>query len=218
QLAELAKDIAIQVHLIDAPDTPDKHHLTARGHAQRPRRTVQVPFLLEVSIGIEYLHAIVRAVGHIDIGVLIDYDIVRSTKLARSRAPVAPVLDQIAFLGELRYARIPVSVGNVGVAVWSNGRVGRLVEVRRRWYGSFDPMSHIDPSQVRRAAAQRLYHAQVAVELNHHIVGRANQPQIVLGIEADAVGDVEDWRAFAIGREERAILVEFQQRIIAAIQ
>jgi hypothetical protein len=84
KLAELGENFAGQVELINMADTPDEdHRVRARSDAQGPRRTIQAPLLFEFSIGIKDLNAVVLAVGHIEVRLLVNDDAVRRIELAQ---------------------------------------------------------------------------------------------------------------------------------------
>src|ERR1700736_2980739 len=74
-LAEYSQHAAIQIHLVDAPDTPDKDHLMgAWRDAQRPRRPDVVPLLQKLSVRVEHLNATGAAIGNVQISFGVDDD------------------------------------------------------------------------------------------------------------------------------------------------
>ena len=140
----------------------------------------------------------------------------RRVELPGPRAPVAPVLHEIAFPGELHHSGISVPVGDVGAPVRPDGRVRRLVEAGRTRNRALDPVGHIHPRF--QTPAERLDDSPFGRELHHDVVPRIHQPHVVLGIESHAVGCVEDRRALAHRRDERPVRPELQQRVIAPVQ
>src|SRR6266481_4244444 len=111
QLAEFAKQLSVQVILKNFPDTSDEDHLIrTRSDAQGPSQGADFPFLLEVALGVEDLHAAVLAVGHIQSGILVHHDVMRGIELTGFGAAIAPILNQISLPRKLHDARISVAV------------------------------------------------------------------------------------------------------------
>src|SRR2546428_5139577 len=101
----------------------------SRSNAQRPGRA-DVPVLsLEVTVVVEDLNSIVRPIGHIHHALGIDLKGMDRVELARRRSTLAPRLDELAHLVELRDSRVAVSIGDEDVAGRVPRHIGRPIEV-----------------------------------------------------------------------------------------
>src|SRR6185295_62518 len=217
ELAEGAEHLAGEIHLVDLADAADEDHLVrSGGDAQRPGEAVEIPRLLERAVGVEHLNPVVLAIGDVEVLVAIDDDAVRGVELAGPRAAVAPVLHQVALARELGDARVAVAVGDEGAPVGRDDGVGGLVEARRRRNRPLDAVRHVDPRL--EAPAERLDDPSPGVELDDDVVAGVDEPHVVLGVEADAVRGVENRRAVADRAGERAVGVELEQRMFAAVE
>src|SRR5436309_963327 len=95
ELAHRPQYLAVEIDLDDLADAADIHHLArASRHAERPGRSADPPFLLEVAVGVEGLNAAVGAVGHVERVVAVDGDAVGRVELAGRGAALAPLLEQ----------------------------------------------------------------------------------------------------------------------------
>ena len=160
-LAEHAQDLALERQPVDAPrpgvgavehgvgagrdgEGPGR----ARGESaagdgrlvryvadRRPRvgrhRHVDGELALEIAVAVEYLNAVIAAVGDVDVALGVGRDRMRRVELAGTFAAVAPRFEPVAVLVDLGDARIDVAVADEGVAGGVESRVGDLAEAAR---------------------------------------------------------------------------------------
>ena len=87
------RHVAINVH----PRAEIAHeHVLVVGNVDRARTVHILPLRLEVALRVEYLHAMVLPVGHVDISVGVGGDIVRDVELSGVDARLAPRKEQVA--------------------------------------------------------------------------------------------------------------------------
>ena len=87
-----------------------------------------MPLGLVFAVAVEHLHAMVLAVGDIDLAVVVAGDVVDEVELSRPGAGLAPREQQFSIGRVFVDAGILVSVGDVDVAVRREGGVGAAVE------------------------------------------------------------------------------------------
>src|ERR1019366_1529813 len=86
------------------------------------------PHAEEVAVGREYLDALVRPIGHVELALGVDRDAVRQMELALGVARRAPRRDEPAVAREAVDAGVAVAVGHVNVAVGVGDHVGGVIE------------------------------------------------------------------------------------------
>src|SRR5712692_4077352 len=99
--------------------------MSSRSNAQRPGRADVAVLGLEVSIVVEDLNSIVCSIGHIHHALGVHLKGMYGVELTRRRSTLAPRLDELAHLVELRDPRVAVSIGDEDVAGRVPGHVGR---------------------------------------------------------------------------------------------
>src|ERR1035441_7837993 len=101
---------------------------------RRPRvgrhRHVDGELTLEIAVAVEYLNAVIAAVGDVDVALGVGRDRMRRVELAGTFAAVAPRFEPVAVLVDLGDARIDVAVADEGVAGGVESRVGDLGQQR----------------------------------------------------------------------------------------
>ena len=90
------------------------------------------PLAEVVALGREDLDALVRAVGDIELAVIVEGDAVRQVELALAIARRAPRFDEPAVARKAVHAGVAVAVGHVDVAVGVGHHLGRVIERPRR--------------------------------------------------------------------------------------
>src|SRR5712671_1757993 len=75
------------------------------------------PHAEEVAVRREYLDALVRSIGHVELAVRVERDAVRQVELALAMARRAPRLDEPAVARKAVHAGVAVAVGHVNIAV-----------------------------------------------------------------------------------------------------
>src|SRR5580704_5149350 len=99
--------------------------LAAAGAAiERTRPVHVVPLQLVLAIAVEYLHAMVFAVGDVDPAILVGGDVVSDVELAGIGAGGAPAHQVLAVRRIFVDAGIAVAVGNVDLALGREGGMG----------------------------------------------------------------------------------------------
>src|SRR5262245_24235309 len=89
----------------------------AAGDADRLGRADPGDLRLERALAVEHLDAVVAGVGHVEIAASVGHDPFDPVELALSRSGVAPGLDEVAVLRELRNPVVRAeTVGDVNVA------------------------------------------------------------------------------------------------------
>src|SRR5579862_1786871 len=172
---------------------------------------------LERAIVIEDLDALVAAVGDVDVALSIDSDAVRRIELAVLRAFGAPGLEERSVLRELGDASIAVAVGDEDVASGIEGDVSRTIEAvapnarahrattadrrRRRCTPAFSTATSTGGCRSRTAPTARIncfrlaphHHRDAAlrVELDHLVAAAIDDPDVVLRVDADGLGNQE---------------------------
>src|SRR6266849_1653471 len=117
----------------------------------------------------------------------------RRVKLAGPGAALAPIQQIFPFARKFHYARVAVAIGNINLALRREGDVGGTVESLGVGSGlAFDA-----------PGAQEL---TLIGELHHLVIAVVGDPDVVLFIDAQAVGIAEDTLApraqiFALGVE-----------------
>ena len=164
-----------------------------------------VPLRLVFAVAVEYLHAVVLAIGDIDPAIRVGDDVVHDIELAGISAGLAPSLDQLSVRREFVHAGVAVAVGDVDLAFGRQRRMGAAVErlaahERRRLVRDADGQQHL---AVGRAFA-------------HRVVAVIGAVEIVVGVDVQAVRAVE--QPFAPAFDEIAIAVEHHHRVLAAIE
>src|SRR5262249_61736912 len=91
--------------------------LGPRLHVETGRPMHVDPLRLELAVAVEYLDAMVLAVGDVDPAVSIAADVVRDVELTGIGTRLAPRAEQRAVRRELVHARVAVPVGHVDVAL-----------------------------------------------------------------------------------------------------
>src|SRR5215510_9636874 len=120
----------------------------ARAAVERTGPVHVVPLQLVPAVAVEYLHAVVLAVGDVDPAVVVGGDVVGDVELAGIGAGGAPAHQVFAVGRVLVDAGIAVAVGNVDLALGRKCRVGTAVErltaqERRRLVGHADGHQHL---------------------------------------------------------------------------
>ena len=165
--------------------------------------------------GIEDLHARVLAIGHVHQPRAVHRDAVRQDELAGTAARLAPGEQQLPVRGKLVDAGVAVAVGDVELAPGQHGDVGDAVE------GPRCPLHGADADLVagiRRSSrlAERHQLPAVGRELVDGVVLVVSEPQVVVAVDEDAVGILE--QPFAPGTEELPFLVEHDHGMRAAVE
>src|SRR5580700_7063815 len=86
------------------------------------------PLAEVVALGCKDLDALVRAVGDIELAVVVKGDAVRQMELALAFARCAPRLDEPAVSGKAVHAGVAIAVGHVDVTVGVSHHLGRVIE------------------------------------------------------------------------------------------
>jgi hypothetical protein len=94
-----------------------------------------VPLVQVLAVLVEYLHAVIRAIGHVDPALGINGDAVHGVEVARTRllarfAPLPPFEQVLAIGVELDDAGVDVAVADEEVAVRQPRDVRRTAELR----------------------------------------------------------------------------------------
>ena len=164
---------------------------------------------LESAVAVEYLNAAVFPVGHVDVALRVGGNRVQHVELSGRGAARAPALDVLAVFVEFGDARIAVAVGHVDVACGIPGDVGRPVEIiagyadagrRRCWCccGGSAPAGASAGCRLGliprhgnrfRLAAHGHHDAPLGIELDDHVRSFVHHPDVVLGIDANVVGE-----------------------------
>src|SRR3984893_8151929 len=90
------------------------------------------PLAQVVAVRREYLDALVRPVGHVQLALRVEGDAVRQVGLAPPMAPRAPRLDEPSVARKAVHAGVAVAVGHVNVAVGVGDHFCRVIERPRR--------------------------------------------------------------------------------------
>ena len=183
----------------------ERRLLAATAAAQRAGPVQIVPLRLVFAVAVEHLHAVVLAVGDIDPAVGIGRDIVDDVELAGIGAGLAPGLQQLSVRRIFVDAGIAVAVGNIDLALRRQRGVGAAVKRLA---------AHERRGLVRDADGQQ--HLAVGRALAHGVVAVIGAIEIVVGIDVQAVGAVE--QAFAPARDEIALAVQHHHRMVAAVE
>src|SRR3984893_13916331 len=86
------------------------------------------PLAQVVAVRREYLDALVRPVGDVELALGVEGDAVRQVELALAMARRAPRLDEPSVAGKAVHAGVAVAVGHVNVAVGVGDHLGRMIE------------------------------------------------------------------------------------------
>ncbi len=165
------------------------------------------------SVGIEDLNAPVGAIADVEIVVVIDDDGMRQAKLPRRGALVAPGFYPVAVFVIFRDARVDVSVGDVNVAARIPGYVGGLAEKPvhggKRWIWMAPRLAVL----VRSFGAAPENHGYAArlVELDHHVGTFVDGPDVVVLIDAHAVGFGPCIKTFADFADVLAVRIKLEE-------
>ena len=167
----------------------------------------------ERSVGVEDLDALIFAVRHPEQSLSIDGDAVSDLELAGRLAFAAPGLDEPAGLVELQDPCVAARPGRMSlhdedVSVPGDGDVIRLIQLA----GS----RGLVPLAGLAFRAEREQHLSLRVQLVDEVRADVGRPDIAVGIETDAVRPRE--QAVAEGADERAVLVELEERLGAPRQ
>ena len=164
-----------------------------------------VPLGLVFAVAVEYLHAVVLAVCHVDPTVFVGHDVVHDIELAGIGAGLAPRHDALAVGRVLVHAGIAVSVRNIDLPLGGQRRVGaamkRLAAHERRGL----PRN-----------ADREQHLAVGRALSHRMVAVVGAVELIVSVNMQSVRAVE--QAFAPARDEIAVTVEHDHRMGAAVE
>ena len=179
--------------------------LAAAASTQRAGAVQIIPLRLVFAVAVEHLHAVVLAVGDIDPAVGIGRDIVDDVELAGIGAGLAPGFEQLAVRRIFVDAGIAVAVGNIDLALRRQRGVGAAVK-------------RLAAHERRRLVrdADRQQHLSVGRALAHGVVAVIGAVEIVVGIDVQAVGAVE--QAFAPAGDEIALAVQHHHRMFAAVE
>ena len=123
QIGSVAVDRHRRAELTDITE-----RMVAVGHEQPARAVQVVPLRLVPAMAVEYLHAMVLAVRHIDPAVGVGRDVVHDVELARAAARLAPRQQQFAVGREFVNAGVAVAVGDIDLALRRQGSVRAAVE------------------------------------------------------------------------------------------
>ena len=188
------------------PSSPTmKCRLLAAAAMQRAGPVQIVPLGLVFAVAVEHLHAMVLAVGDIDPAVGIGGDVVDDVELAGIGARLAPGLQQLAVGRVFVDAGIAVTVRDVNLALRRQRGMGAAVERLA---------AHIRLWPVRDADRQQ--HLAVDRALAHGVVAVIGAIEIVVGVDVQPMGAVE--QAFAPAPEEIALAVQHHHRMGAAVE
>ena len=136
-----------------------------------------------------------------------------SVQLARVIATVAPLHQPIAVLVVFRDPRIDVAVADIDVAGRIPGHIGDLAEQavdgRKRRIGMLKGMSAL--IGCFGLAAQHHHRAALGRELHHHVRALVGDPDIVLSVDPDRMGEGPGIKILSDLPEVIAVLVEFQK-------
>ena len=173
---------------------------------QAARQALVGPFFDVGAVGVEYLHAPVLPVRHVDQPRLVDHDRMRRVELARPRARTAPRLDERPVGGELHQLRRTAAVSHQHE--YLAGRVDR--QVRRLVQ---QPVRRLAGLAVRAEGHQ---HLAVRVHLGDGVPVDVGGPDVAVGVEPHPVGP--EVLALPPRPHEAAVGVELHQRVGAAVE
>src|SRR5262249_45187412 len=205
--AENALNLAIQIQLDDAVIEAVAHiDGVVRGRVRKsPGLTNVGPLAQKFSVGVENLHARIRAVRDVNVPARIERHIVHQVKFAVAGAFVAPLGYVFTIAVELHDAGIHVAVRDVEeIERRREDDAGRLIE-------------RILGFVIARAAADHHQHPAFRTELQHEMIRYVDAPDVALGIDADAVRAL-DQAVVAPALDEIAVAIEFDDRMRAAVE
>src|ERR1700674_4353795 len=145
----------------------------------------------EFSIGVENLYAAVATIGDVNVVARIDGDAVRSVELAGLVAGLAPGLEPVAVLVDFGDARIDIAVADVGIACRVPRDVGDLAEHaidgRQRRLDVLERLGAFVRGFL--LAAEDHDDAAFGIELDDHVGAFVGDPDVVVLIDLDGVGE-----------------------------
>src|SRR5262249_2552041 len=180
---------------------------------------------LEGAVAVEHLDTLVAGVGNVDIALGIDRDRAGGgAELARLGTLRTPRFDEHAVLVELRDALVADAVGHVDVSSGVESDVGRAIEeigrsagagrLTGRWRRNGGAAGSLSARPHRHGlgfAAQQEGNAALGVELDDHVRHLIDNPDVVLRIDADLLGEQERIDILADLANELAVAIELQQ-------
>ena len=165
------------------------------------------------STGVEDLDAAVATIGDVDVVVCIDGDAVRGVELAWLVTRFAPGLEPIAVLVDFGDARIHVAVADVGVPGGVPRDVGNLTEHsidgRKRRLDMPERFSAFVGSFL--LAAKDHNDATFRIELDDHVGAFVGNPNVVVPIDLDGVGEGPGVEMVADLAEEFSVSGELEE-------
>ena len=152
-----------------------------------------------------------RAVGDVDVAVLVGGDRVQDVELSLPRPALAPRFHPAPVLVDLHDARVVVAVGDEDVAVRVPRDVGRAIE-RSPARPRHRPRRRLHRRLHRfGAAAEHHQHASGRVELHDHVRAFVRRPEVAALVDADRVREGEPVEILADLANERAVGPELEQ-------
>jgi hypothetical protein len=174
-------------------------------HVESARPVQIVPLRLVFAVAVEYLDAVVLAVGDIDPTVRVGADVVHDVELAGVGAGAAPRHQQFADRRILVDLGIAVAVGDVDLAFRRQSRMGAAVErfaahIRRRPAGNAELQEHL---AVERAFADEM--PAIIGQVNRFVRSHmdAMRPRIL---------------ALTPGAQKITLAIEHHDRVFAAVE
>src|SRR2546422_4816398 len=177
------------------------------------RGDIDGEFAKEFSVRIENLDAVVAAVGNVNIVLRVDSDAVRSAELAGLVARFAPGFEPVAVLVDLGDARIDVAVADVSVAGGIPSHVRNLAEhAIDRSKGWLDVLERLGAFVGGFLLATEDHHdAAFGIELDNHVGAFVGDPDVVVLIDFDGVGEGPGVEVVADFAEEFSVGSKFEE-------
>jgi len=167
----------------------------------------------EFSVAVENLYAAVAAIGDVDVALRVECDAVRRVQLARLVAGFAPGLEPIAVLVHFGDARIDIAVADVGVASGVPSDVGDLakhsINRRERGLGMLQRGGAFVGSFL--LAAEDHEYAAFGIELDDHVRAFVGDPDVVVFVDFDGVGEGPGVEMVADLPDEFSVGGEFEE-------
>src|SRR2546425_4760381 len=177
------------------------------------RGDIDGEFAKEFSVRIENLDAVVAAVGDVNIVLRVDSDAVRSAELAGLIARFAPGPEPVAVLVDLGDARIDVAVADVSVAGGIPRDVGDLakhsIDGRKRRLDVLERLGAFIGGFL--LAAEDHDDATIGIELDDHVRAFVGDPDVVVLIDFDGVGERPGVEVVADFAEEFSVGSKFEE-------
>src|SRR5690242_6752608 len=230
--AEFADDAAIEFHLVDfavieiggAVGIGAVEILVrARCNTDGPRRADIGVLSFGIAIVIEHLDALVAAITYVNVPLRINSDGMRSIKLANRSAPSAPGLNEDAVFVKFSDAGVSVAIGDENISGSIPGHIGGAIEVISRDAGAvaasaatfaattFSTRGRRGDIDGLRFPAHSHEHVTIGIELDDHVRAFIHDPDVILRIHANGVGENETVKTLTDLTDILAALVEFKK-------